>query len=80
MRGDEGSPSLAGALTEISVEELLQVPVGRWAGEVHSASPSTPATRMFGRKDALAPLGVTIDELPMTPERVATLVEAAPGR
>ena len=29
---------------------------------------------------ALAPLGVTIDELPMTPERVATLVEAARGR
>ena len=28
-------------------------------------------------EDALAPLGVTIDELPMTPEGLATLVEAA---
>jgi hypothetical protein len=31
-------------------------------------------------EDARAPLGVTIDELPMTPERLATLVEAARAR
>jgi hypothetical protein len=31
-------------------------------------------------EDALAPLGVRIDELPMTPERLADLVEAARAR
>jgi hypothetical protein len=31
-------------------------------------------------EDALAPLGVSISELPMTPERLATLVEVAQGR
>jgi CO/xanthine dehydrogenase Mo-binding subunit len=39
-----------------------------------------PAALASAVEDALAPLGVTIDELPMTPERVATLVEAARGR
>jgi carbon-monoxide dehydrogenase large subunit len=36
-----------------------------------------PAALASAVEDALAPLGVTIDELPMTPERLATLVEAA---
>jgi CO/xanthine dehydrogenase Mo-binding subunit len=36
-----------------------------------------PAALASAVEDALAPLGVTIDELPMTPERIATLVEAA---
>lgn len=31
-------------------------------------------------EDALAPLGVTINELPMTPERLASVVEAARGQ
>jgi carbon-monoxide dehydrogenase large subunit len=39
-----------------------------------------PAALASAVEDALAPLGVTIDELPMTPERLATLVEAARGR
>jgi CO/xanthine dehydrogenase Mo-binding subunit len=36
-----------------------------------------PAALASAVEDALAPLGVTIDELPMTPERLATLVDAA---
>ena len=39
-----------------------------------------PAALASAVEDALAPLGVTIAELPMTPERLATLVEAAPRR
>jgi len=39
-----------------------------------------PAALASAVEDALAPLGVTIAELPMTPERLATLVEAAQRR
>jgi CO/xanthine dehydrogenase Mo-binding subunit len=35
-----------------------------------------PAALASAVEDALAPLGVTIDKLPMTPERVATPVES----
>jgi CO/xanthine dehydrogenase Mo-binding subunit len=38
-----------------------------------------PAALASAVEDALAPLGVRIDELPMTPERIATLVEDARG-
>ena len=39
-----------------------------------------PAALASAVEDALAPLGVRIDELPMTPERLADLVEAARAR
>ena len=39
-----------------------------------------PAALASAVEDALAPLGVSISELPMTPERLATLVEGAPRR
>jgi CO/xanthine dehydrogenase Mo-binding subunit len=39
-----------------------------------------PAALASAVEDALAPLGVSISELPMTPERLATLVEMAQGR
>jgi carbon-monoxide dehydrogenase large subunit len=39
-----------------------------------------PAALASAVEDALAPLGVTIDELPMTPERLATQIEAARAR
>jgi carbon-monoxide dehydrogenase large subunit len=39
-----------------------------------------PAALASAVEDALAPLGVRIDEVPMTPERIATLVEAARAR
>jgi carbon-monoxide dehydrogenase large subunit len=38
-----------------------------------------PAALASAVEDALAPLGVRIDEVPMTPERIATLAEAAAG-
>jgi CO/xanthine dehydrogenase Mo-binding subunit len=38
-----------------------------------------PAALASAVEDALAPLGVRIDELPMTPERLVNLVEAARG-
>lgn len=46
-----------------------------------------PAALASAVEDALAPLGVRVDEVPMTPERIASLperiaslVEAARGR
>jgi carbon-monoxide dehydrogenase large subunit len=39
-----------------------------------------PAALASAVEDALAPLGVSIHELPMTPKRLATAVEAAQGR
>jgi CO/xanthine dehydrogenase Mo-binding subunit len=39
-----------------------------------------PAALASAVEDALAPFSVRIDELPMTPERIATLVEEARGR
>ena len=36
-----------------------------------------PAAIASAVEDALAPLGVRVDELPLTPERIVTLVEAA---
>ena len=41
-----------------------------------------PAALASAVEDALAPMGVRIDELPMTPERIVTWIEAsrqAPG-
>lgn len=39
-----------------------------------------PAAVASAVEDALAPLGIRIDEVPMTPERIVALVEAARGR
>jgi CO/xanthine dehydrogenase Mo-binding subunit len=39
-----------------------------------------PAALASAVEDALAPLGVSISELPMTPERLAMAVEVAQGR
>lgn len=39
-----------------------------------------PAALASAVEDALAPLGVRVDEVPMTPERIASLVEAARRR
>jgi CO/xanthine dehydrogenase Mo-binding subunit len=39
-----------------------------------------PAALASAVEDALAPLGVRIDEVPMTPERLAALAEAAGAR
>jgi CO/xanthine dehydrogenase Mo-binding subunit len=36
-----------------------------------------PAAIAAAVEDALAPLGVSVDEVPLTPERIATLVESA---
>ena len=36
-----------------------------------------PAAIAAAVEDALAPLGVRVDELPLTPERIVNLVEAA---
>ena len=36
-----------------------------------------PAAIASAVEDALAPLGVRVDEVPLTPERIVTLVEAA---
>ena len=49
---------------------------GRRRGRAHDR----PGGGASAVEDALAPLGVTIAELPMTPERLATLVEAAQRR
>jgi CO/xanthine dehydrogenase Mo-binding subunit len=39
-----------------------------------------PAAIAAAVEDALAPFGVQVDEVPLTPERIADLVDAARGR
>jgi CO/xanthine dehydrogenase Mo-binding subunit len=39
-----------------------------------------PAAIAAAVEDALAPLGVRVSEVPLTPERIVTLVEAARSR
>ena len=89
----EGQP-LTGSFMDYLLPTALEVPAFE-IGHVETPSPFTeygvkgggeggrmiaPAALASAVEDALAPLGVTIDELPMTPERLATLVGHARAR
>jgi carbon-monoxide dehydrogenase large subunit len=88
----QGQP-LTGSFMDYLLPTASEVPAFE-IGHVETPSPFTqygvkgggeggrmiaPAALASAVEDALAPLGVRIDELPMTPERLATLVEAASG-
>jgi CO/xanthine dehydrogenase Mo-binding subunit len=89
----EGQP-LTGSFMDYLLPTAREVPTFE-IGHVETPSPFTeygvkgggeggrmiaPAALASAVEDALAPLGVRIDELPMTPERLADLVEAARAR
>src|SRR5262249_33100131 len=86
----EGQP-LTGSFMEYLLPTAMEVPSFE-IGHVETPSPFTqygvkgggeggrmiaPAAIASAVEDALAPLGVRVDEVPLTPERVSALVEAA---
>jgi carbon-monoxide dehydrogenase large subunit len=88
----DGQP-LTGSFMDYLLPTASEVPAFE-IGHVETPSPFTqygvkgggeggrmiaPAALASAVEDALAPLGVRIDELPMTPERLVSLVEAAQG-
>jgi CO/xanthine dehydrogenase Mo-binding subunit len=88
----DGQP-LTGNFMDYLIPTASEVPAFE-IGHVETPSPFTqygvkgggeggrmiaPAALASAVEDALAPLGVRIDELPMTPERLARLVDAARG-
>jgi CO/xanthine dehydrogenase Mo-binding subunit len=88
----DGQP-LTGNFMDYLIPTASEVPAFE-IGHVETPSPFTqygvkgggeggrmiaPAALARAVEDALAPLGVRIDELPMTPERLARLVDAARG-
>jgi CO/xanthine dehydrogenase Mo-binding subunit len=89
----DGQP-LTGSFMDYLLPTASEVPAFE-IGHVETPSPFTqygvkgggeggrmiaPAALASAVEDALAPLGVRIEELPMTPERLVALVEAARGR
>jgi carbon-monoxide dehydrogenase large subunit len=88
----DGQP-LTGSFMDYLLPTASEVPAFE-IGHVETPSPFTqygvkgggeggrmiaPAALASAVEDALTPLGVRIDELPMTPERLASLVDAARG-
>jgi CO/xanthine dehydrogenase Mo-binding subunit len=88
---DAGGQPLTGSFMDYLLPTASEVPAFE-IGHVETPSPFTqygvkgggeggrmiaPAALASAVEDALAPLGVRIDELPMTPERLVALVEAA---
>lgn len=86
----EGQP-LTGSFMDYLLPTALEVPAFE-IGHVETPSPFTeygvkgggeggrmiaPAAIAAAVEDALAPFGVRVDEVPLTPERIVTLVEAA---
>ncbi len=91
---DEQGQPLSASFMDYLLPTASEVPTFE-IGHVETPSPFTeygvkgggeggrmiaPAALVSAVEDALAPLGVRIDEVPMTPERLADLVEAARGR
>jgi CO/xanthine dehydrogenase Mo-binding subunit len=89
----DGQP-LSGTFMDYLLPTAMEVPRFE-IGHVETPSPFTeygvkgggeggrmiaPAALASAVEDALTPLGVLIDELPMTPERLSKLVEAARSR
>ena len=86
----EGQP-LTGSFMDYLLPTALEVPAFE-IGHVETPSPFTeygvkgggeggrmiaPAAIAAAVEDALAPFGVRVDEVPLTPERIVNLVEAA---
>jgi carbon-monoxide dehydrogenase large subunit len=88
---DEQGQPLTGSFMDYLLPTAMEVPAFE-IGHVETPSPFTeygvkgggeggrmiaPAAIAAAVEDALAPLGVSVDEVPLTPERVVTLIEAA---
>ncbi|HXJ80134.1 MAG TPA: xanthine dehydrogenase family protein molybdopterin-binding subunit [Candidatus Methylomirabilis sp.] len=86
----QGQP-LTGSFMDYLLPTALEVPAFE-VGHVETPSPFTeygvkgggeggrmiaPAAIASAVEDALAPLGIRVDEVPLTPERIVSLVEAA---
>jgi len=89
---DEAGQLLTATLVDYLIPTLREMPEQIRVGHVETPSPFTeygvkgggeggrmiaPAAIASAVEDALAPLGVRVAELPLTPERVVDLVEAA---
>jgi carbon-monoxide dehydrogenase large subunit len=88
---DEAGQPLAGTFMDYLLPTAMEVPSFE-IGHVETPSPFTeygvkgggeggrmiaPAAIASAVEDALAPFGIQVDEVPMTPERIATMVDAA---
>jgi CO/xanthine dehydrogenase Mo-binding subunit len=91
---DTGGQPLAASFMDYLLPTAMEVPRVE-IGHVETPSPFTeygvkgggeggrmiaPAAIASAIEDALAPLGVSVTEVPLTPERIATLVDAARTR
>jgi carbon-monoxide dehydrogenase large subunit len=73
----------AGEIPALEVMHLEAEPpktVGGFRGMGEGGTIGAPAAVANALSDALAPLGIEIDELPVTPERLFRLIEAAKAR
>jgi carbon-monoxide dehydrogenase large subunit len=59
------------------LERVSPTTLGGFRGMGEGGTIGAPAALANALADALAPLGIDINELPMTPERLFRLVEAA---
>jgi carbon-monoxide dehydrogenase large subunit len=91
---DASGQPLTGSFMDYLLPTAMEVPAFE-IGHVETPSPFTeygvkgggeggrmiaPAAIAAAVEDALAPFGVQVDEVPLTPERIADLVDAARGR
>jgi carbon-monoxide dehydrogenase large subunit len=64
----------------VHLESLSPTTLGGFRGMGEGGTIGAPAAVANAVADALAPLGIEIDELPVTPERLFRLVSAAKAR
>jgi carbon-monoxide dehydrogenase large subunit len=64
----------------VHVEATLPATIGGFRGMGEGGTIGAPAAIANAISDALSPLGIEIDTLPATPERIFRLVEAARAR
>ncbi len=61
------------------IETLPPVTLGGFKGMAEGGTIGATATLANAVADALAPLGIKVTDLPLSPERIAALVAAAKG-
>ena len=68
------------AMQVVHLERASPTTLGGFRGMGEGGTIGAPAALANALADALAPLGIEVNELPMTPERLFRLVEAARGK
>ncbi len=68
------------AMQVVHLERASPTTLGGFRGMGEGGTIGAPAALANALADALAPLGIDVNELPMTPERLFRLVEAARGK